>query len=539
MNHIDLDTRPLNADTRPGGPRSQRIQDELAQSPQDAIVQAIARLDEPLHVIESDAGFTLGKKSPARGVAGVLPPFPPERLGDRSFCTAHGARLPYVAGEMAGGIATPRMVIAMARAGMMGFFGAGGLPRERVAAAVAELTAALPGHRNWGVNLLHAPSEPAAEERTAELLLAHRVPAVSASAFMQLTPAVVRVAAHGLTRDVQGAVRRTTRLFAKVSRPEVAAQFMAPAPAELLRPLVERGLLTPGEAELAATVPVAEDITVEADSGGHTDNRPLTVLLPAMLALRDTLTERHGYSRPIRIGAAGGIGTPGATAAAFALGASYVVTGSVNQASVESGLSADAKALLSQAGLADVAMAPAGDMFELGVRLQVLRRGTMFAGRAEHLFQVYSAYPSWSAVPEADRTKIERDVLRAPYEQVWAGARTYWMEREPGQVERAERDPRHRMALVFRWYLGMSSRWAVQGETARRTDYQIWCGPAMGAFNEWAADGFLADPANRSVVQIARNLLTGAAAITRAHQLRGCGVEVPAAAFAFPARPLA
>jgi hypothetical protein len=28
-------------------------------------------------------------------------------------------------------------------------------------------------------------------------------------------------------------------------------------------------------------VPLACDITVEADSGGHTDNRPLSVLLPA------------------------------------------------------------------------------------------------------------------------------------------------------------------------------------------------------------------------------------------------------------------
>ncbi|MEV6756745.1 PfaD family polyunsaturated fatty acid/polyketide biosynthesis protein [Streptomyces sp. NPDC051214] len=529
----------MNLDTRPLG---QRLPQQWASDRDAEVVEAIARLEEPLHVVRSGGGFSLST-SPSSlsttGIAGVLPPLSPEQLGDPSFCAAHGTRFPYIAGEMAGGIATPAMVIAMARADMMGFFGAGGLSHDRIATAVSDLSTALPGRRNWGVNLLHTPSEPAAEERTAEMLLAQRVPAVSASAFMELTPAVVRLAAHGLTRGPHGAVQRTTRLFAKVSRPEVAAQFMAPAPAELLRPLVERGQLTQAEADLASTVPVAEDITVEADSGGHTDNRPLTVLLPAMLALRDTLAGRHGYPRQIRIGAAGGIGTPGAAAAAFALGASYVVTGSVNQAAVESGLSGDAKAMLAQAGIADVVMAPAGDMFELGVRLQVLRRGTMFPGRAEHLHQIYRAYPSWPAVPAADRAKIERDVLRAPYEQVWARTRAYWLERAPGQVERAERDPQHQMALVFRWYLGMSSRWAVQGEAGRRTDYQIWCGPAMGAFNEWAAGSFLADVAHRSVVQIARNLLTGAAVITRAHQLRSCGVEVPAAAFAFAARPLA
>ncbi len=41
------------------------------------------------------------------------------------------------------------------------------------------------------------------------------------------------------------------------------------------------------------------------------------------------------------------------------------------------------------------------------------------------------------------------------------------------------------MALVFRWYLGQSSRWANAGEPTRKVDYQVWCGPAMGAFNEW------------------------------------------------------
>ena len=43
------------------------------------------------------------------------------------------------------------------------------------------------------------------------------------------------------------------------------------------------------------------------------------------------------------------------------------------------------------------------------------------------------------------------------------------------------------MALVFRWYLGRSSHWANAGEPSRTVDYQVWCGPAMAAFNEWVA----------------------------------------------------
>jgi trans-AT polyketide synthase, acyltransferase and oxidoreductase domains len=215
-----------------------------------------------------------------------------------------------------------------------------------------------------------------------------------------------------------------------------------------------------------------------------------------------------------------------------------VVTGSVNQASVEAGISDTAKALLAQADLADVAMAPSSDMFELGVKVQVLRRGTAFAARAGQLYEIYRNYPGLEAVPADVRGRLERQVLHAGLNEIWAETRQYWQARDPAQLTRAQRDPKHRMALVFRWYLGSASRWAMCGDPARRTDYQLWCGPAMGAFNRWVAGSFLAEPANRSAVQIARNLLEGAAVVTRAHQLRTYAVPVPAEAFLFTPRPL-
>ncbi|MEU5185528.1 PfaD family polyunsaturated fatty acid/polyketide biosynthesis protein [Streptomyces klenkii] len=514
------------------------------------ILSTAVVIREAVHLVTAPAepgigigvGGSTGPAAPARQalhLIGTLPPLYPEWLGDRSFGEAHGVRFPYVAGEMAGGIATAAMVTAMARAGMLGFFGAAGLYPDRVEREVAELASGLAGKPNWGINLIHSPGEPLLEEQVAEIALRHRVPAVSASAFMSLTPAVIRTAVSGLHRGPQGRVLRRTRLFAKVSRPEVAEPFMSPAPRPLVRALVERGQLTEDEAELAARVPVAEDVTVEADSGGHTDNRPLTVLLPAMLAMRDELTARYGYDRGIRIGAAGGLGTPAAVAGAFALGAAYVLTGSVNQAARESGLSDDAKAMLAQADVADVTMAPAADMFELGIKVQVLRRGTLFAARATRLYELYHDHDSWEEIPPRQRARVEQEIFKAPFDDVWAETRRFWQRQDPSRLRKAEQDPRHRMALAFRWYLGKSSRWAVSGNTERRADYQVWCGPAMGAFNRWAADSFLAGPGGREVVQIALNLLEGAAVLTRAHQLRSHGVAVPAAAFAFRPRRLA
>jgi len=490
-----------------------------------------------------DGGGRLGAHSgetapSSASLVTVLPPLYPEWLGDRAFCETHGVRFPYVVGEMANGLTTTRAVIAAARAGFLGFFGAGGLSPERIEAAVLELSRELGESAPWGANLIHSPSEPTTEAATVDVFLRHGVRRVSASAFMGLTLPVVRYAATGLSLDARGRICRRNHLFAKISRPETARPFMSPAPKALLDKLVAAGQLTPQEAELALKVPLAEDVTVEADSGGHTDNRPLTVILPVMAALRDELGRQHGYPRAIRLGAAGGLGSPSAVAAAFSLGAAYVVTGSVNQAAVESGLGAHGKKLLAQAGMADMMMAPAADMFELGVKVQVLRRGTMFGPRALKLWELYSTCASLEAIPAGEREKLEKEILRQPLEQIWAETERFWAKRDADQLALARRDPKHRMALCFRWYLGLSSRWAIADEPSRQTDFQIFCGPAIGAFNDWVRGSFLEDLPQRTVAQIGLNLLEGAAVLTRAQQLRTYGVPVPSAAFQFRPRPL-
>ena len=197
------------------------------------------------------------------------------------------------------------------------------------------------------------------------------------------------------------------------------------------------------------------------------------------------------------------------------MGAAYVVTGSVNQACVESGTSDAVRQMLAEAEQADVAMAPAADMFEMGVKVQVLKRGTMFAMRAAKLYELYRAH----AEPRSDPGGRARPIWRRPSSAprsttIWAAdAATSSRSRDPAQVERAERDPKHKMALVFRWYLGQSSRWANAGEPTRTVDYQVWCGPAMGAFNDWVEGSFLEQPENRRVVTVALNILYGAAVL--------------------------
>jgi len=502
------------------------------------ITAALRRVREAVYVVRRASDSAMGLRfsaAPIAGeeIAGALPPLYPEWLGDRSFQESHGVRFPYCVGPMANGIASAPLVIAAARAGVLAFFGAAGLSPATVEANLNTIKAALTNGQPWGSNLIHSPNEPALEEAVVDLYLRHEIVRVDASAFMDITPAVVRYAAKGLRLRQDGAVERRNRVLAKISRPEVARRFLEPPPEAILAGLVSRGALTSAEANLAKRIPLAEDITVESDSGGHTDNRPLGSLFPTIAALRDEIATARGYTTPIRIGAAGGLGTPASVASAFALGAAYVMTGTVNEAAVESGLSEAGRLLLAQAGIADVAMAPAADMFEMGVKVQVLRRGTMFATRAQKLYDAYMAHDSIESLPAGVRSRLESEIFKAPLDAIWADTRAFWEQRDPHEVERATQDPHHRMALCFRWYLGKASRWANAGEPTRVMDYQIWCGPAMGAFNTWAKGSFLEDPKNREVGQIALNFLEGASVIARAQQVRTFGVPVPPSAFEF------
>lgn len=488
----------------------------------------------------TDDASGLLSSHPALALIGQLPPIFPEWLGDRSFTEEHGLRFAYIAGEMARGISTAKMVASIGRAGMLGFFGAAGLEPAEVAKAIDEIHHELrPGAHSWGVNLIHSPDAPGREDDLVDLFLQREVRRMSASAFMALSPAVARYSASGLSRDPSGRIIRRNHVFAKLSRAEVAEAFMSPPPARMLQALVAAGKLSEGEAELAAQLPVAQDILAEGDSGGHTDNRPLGSLLPILFQLAERVAARHRFTQPCRVGAAGGIGTPEAMAAAFAAGAAFVATGSVNQSCVESALSPAAKAMLAEASASDVAMAPSADMFELGAKVQVLKKGTLFAQRASRLHELYRRYDSLDDIPTAVRDQLERDIFRRSLDEVWRDASRFFSERDPDLLARAARDPKQRMALAFRWYLGLSSRWPLKGDIDRKLDFQIWCGPAQGAFNNWVEGSFLAPLENRSVVQVARNLLEGAAVVTRAHQLRTMGAPVPMSAFRFAPRPLA
>jgi trans-AT polyketide synthase, acyltransferase and oxidoreductase domains len=438
-------------------------------------------------------------------------PIVAESLGDAGFRADYNTRYAYVAGAMYKAIASDRLVIAMGRAGLLSYFGSGGLSFAKLEAALRTIRAELSCGEPYGMNLLCDMEHPETEERTVDLFLRHGVTCVEAAAFMQITPALVRFRASGLQRDRDGNVRATTRILAKVSRPEVAAVFMQPPPEAMVRQLVERGLISARQAELSSAVPMAEDICVESDSGGHTDQGVALAILPVMFALRDEMMQRHRFGKRIRVGAAGGIGTPYAAAAAFIMGADFVLTGSINQCTVEAGTSDTVKDMLQSVRIQDTEYVPAGDMFEIGAKCQVMRRGSLFPARANKLYDLYQRHASLDEIDLKTRTQIQEKFFKRSFADVWNETRSHYERVHPQKLAAIESNPKQIMALVFKWYFVHTTRLAMTGDPADRVDFQVHCGPAMGSLNQWLKDTELEPWRQRHVVAIADRLMRATA----------------------------
>ncbi|NMB60280.1 MAG: PfaD family polyunsaturated fatty acid/polyketide biosynthesis protein [Chloroflexi bacterium] len=491
----------------------------------ETTIHQLMKTEEALNLNTDVTSISVSASQKPNGI--FLSALPSSIFGDPGFCNTYRTKYAFYAGAMANAIASVDMVIALGRQGMMGSFGAAGLVRSKLETAVDQIQKALPDGP-YAFNLINSPYEESLERNAVEVYLAKKVRVIEASAYLTMSPTLVWYRAAGLSKNPDGSVMIGNHIIAKVSRNEVAAKFMEPAAEKMLTQLVSEGRITSEQAELARLVPMADDITVEGDSGGHTDNRPLVCLLPTMLALRDEMQRKYIYAQPVRIGAGGGISTPSSVLGAFMMGAAYVVTGSINQACVESGASKHTKELLAQIGMADVAMAPSADMFEMGVKVQVLKRGTMFYIRASKLYEIYSKYDSIETIPLDEREKLETQIFQRKMDDIWQETIRFFKERDPRQIEQAEKNPKKKMALVFRWYLGLSSRWSNSGEPGREMDYQIWCGPSMGSFNDWARSTYLAQPENRHVADVTAHLFAGAAWQYRVQQLKLSGFDLPA-----------
>lgn len=428
----------------------------------------------------------------------------------QSFKAEFGLRHAYMAGAMYRGISSKEMVVALGKAQLLGSLGTGGMSLSEIEQSVQYIQNELKNGQNYAINLLSNHVNPELEIQTVTQLLKQKVRIVEAAAFSHITPALVLFRLSGLEKN-DGKIICHNKIIAKLSRPEVAKAFMSPAPEDIVQKLCMEGLLTSKQAELGKRVPMSHDLCIEADSGGHTDQGVSFVLLPYMQRLRDDIVNQYRYDTPIRIGLAGGLGTPHAIAAALMMNADFVVTGSINQCTPESGAHDAVKDILQTITIQDTTYAPAGDMFEAGAKVQVLRKGTLFPTRANKLYMLYRHYNGIEDIPTSIRDQLETHFFKTSMHQIWEDTIHYFNQKNRHiEIEQAEATPQYKMALIFRRYFIHSMQVTLAGNLQFKSDFQVHTGPAMGAFNQWAKTTDLSDWRNRHVAVIAEQLMAEA-----------------------------
>ncbi len=424
-------------------------------------------------------------------------------LGSEAFREDYGIKYAYVSGAMYRGIASKELVVAMGKAKMLGFLGTAGMSLREMEENIQYIQNNLTNGEAYGMNLLNDITDVSFEMKTVELYLKYGVRNIEAAAYMQMSEPLVYFRLKGIRKSADGKVICDHKIVAKISRPEVAEAFMRPAPEKFVNKLLNAGLITTEQAALSKLVPMSYDICVEADSGGHTDGGVALVLLPAIQRLREDIQKEYAYSKSIRVGLAGGIGTPQAVACAFVMGADFVLTGSINQCTVEAGTSDEVKTMLQEINVQDTDYAPAGDMFEIGAKVQVLKKGVLFPARANKLYALYNQYNSLEEVPVKTMEQLEKNYFKKPLATIWEETKAYKINKgDLAEINKAEQNPRHKMAMIFRWYFAYSTKLAFQGDMNEKVNFQVHTGPALGAFNQWVKGTELEHWQNRHVDKI-------------------------------------
>lgn len=433
-------------------------------------------------------------------------------LGNKEFRRLYGVKYAYLSGAMYRGIASKELVVRMAKAKLMGYLGTAGLPLTEVESAIQFIQQNVPPGASYGMNILSDLEHPAHEMRTVDLYLRHGIRFVEAAAYIQVSPALVWFRLAGLVLGEDGKIRCNHHVMAKVSRPEVAAAFLAPAPEKMVQQLLAEGRITAQQAEWAARVPMSSEICVEADSGGHTDMGIPTVIFPAMLRQRDDAVAENRWDMPVFMGLAGGIGSPQSVAAAFVMGADFILTGSINQCTVEGGTSDAVKNILQEINVQDTDYAPAGDMFELGAKVQVLKRGVFFPARANKLHSLYMQYGSLAEIPASLQQQIQQRYFKRSFDDIWNDVKSYLASGGRHQeIQQIEASPKQKMARIFKWYFAYTTRLALAGDESNKVDFQVHTGPALGSFNQWLKGTPLESWRERHVDDIAERLMQAAA----------------------------
>jgi trans-AT polyketide synthase/acyltransferase/oxidoreductase domain-containing protein len=186
-------------------------------------------------------------------------------------------------------------------------------------------------------------------------------------------------------------------------------------------------------------------------------------------------------------------------------------------------MSETVKNMLQEINVQDTDYAPAGDMFKIGARVQVLKKGTFFPARANKLFMLYNHYNSLDEIPEKIRDQIQKQYFKKSFEEIFHEVKEHLTKTGRSHlVEEALNNSKYKMELVFVTYFHRSMLLSFGGDIINQTNFQVHTGPALGAFNQWVKGTKFENWRNRHVDDIANKLMSEAAMIINQRYTEYC-----------------
>ena len=124
--------------------------DKMLTTDSSELNTALFQIQSPIFVDQSPKGLSVTSYPPHKGgtfklkntaghIQAFAPAVTPKMFGEPSFMKRHKLKYPYIAGAMANGISSQDLVTTMAKNGMAGFFGAGGLSIQQIEKQIIQL----------------------------------------------------------------------------------------------------------------------------------------------------------------------------------------------------------------------------------------------------------------------------------------------------------------------------------------------------------------------------------------------------------------
>lgn len=421
-------------------------------------------------------------------------------LGSEEFKKAYDVDFAYAAGGMCRGISSVAMIKKLAASRILGFLGTYRLKLHEVKVLIDQALASIEHHR-IGVNVTYDALNSKDHIDIMEYIIKTEIRNLEVSDYRMIDLSIVKYRLKSIYMDKNSMLVIPHKILAKASNREMAEKFCSPAPKEVVQTLYQNNEITEFEARYAKYIPMCDDLCIEY----HMQGQSALGYMQTMKEMSRLLYEKYNLCHCPRIGIAGGIGNPQMIAVSFLMGADFVVTGSINQCSVEAATSNLVKDNLQSLDEMDFTYAAVSDLFEFGEKKSIVKKGSLYHIRANRLYEVYNRYNSVEEIPEDIRNLIEKKYFQKSFEAIYSDI---YANLTMDNQKLCNEQPKYKMALIFRNFLDKCFQDALDGSLVGKINYQIISSNAIVQFNHWVKDTELCDWKRRHVDIIAKRIMT-------------------------------